>query len=160
MPLNCVGTLFEETAAQAGQPLCCTALRDKCLFDYGTGCQNRGNGREEGILMQQEDAMSVLDKFAAVEIKADVRISEQDKQFCEQQAACTAALHGFQELTFFWEDMLSTQKALPGEPAGPPRTYNHCLIPGGDDGPKIIIQRLRVQNRYCAPLPWERLPGA
>ena len=92
MPLNCVGTLFEETAAQAGQPLCCTALRDKCLFDYGTGCQNRGNGREEGILMQQEDAMSVLDKFAAVEIKADVRISEQDKQFCEQQAACTAAL--------------------------------------------------------------------
>ena len=47
--------------------------------------------------------MSLLDKFAVVEIKVDARISEQDKQFCErQQAAYTAALHGFQELTFFW----------------------------------------------------------
>lgn len=51
--------------------------------------------------------MSLLDKFAVVEIKVDARISEQDKQFCErQQAAYTAALHGFQELIFFWEDML------------------------------------------------------
>ena len=45
--------------------------------------------------------MSLLDKFAVVEIKVDARISEQDKQFCErQQAAYTAALHGFQELIF------------------------------------------------------------
>ena len=46
--------------------------------------------------------MNILDKFAVVEIKVDARISEQDKQFCErQQAAYTAALCGFQELTFF-----------------------------------------------------------
>lgn len=90
--------------------------------------------------------MSLLDKFAAVEIKVDARISEQDKQFCErQQAAYTAALHGFQELTFFWEDMLSAQKTLLGEPDSPPRAYNQYLVPGGDDGPKITIQRLRVQ---------------
>lgn len=45
--------------------------------------------------------MSLIEKFAAVEIKVDARISERDKQFCErQQAAYTAALHGFQELTF------------------------------------------------------------
>lgn len=90
--------------------------------------------------------MSLLDKFAVVEIKVDARISEQDKQFCErQQAAYTAALHGFQELTFFWEDMLSAQKTLLGEPDSPPRAYNQYLIPDGDDGPKITIQRLRVQ---------------
>ena len=74
--------------------------------------------------------MSLLDKFAVVEIKVDARISEQDKQFCErQQAAYTAALHGFQELTFFWEDMLSAQKTLLGEPDSPPRAYNQYLIP-------------------------------
>ena len=90
--------------------------------------------------------MSLIEKFAAVEIKVDARISEQDKQFCErQQAAYTAALYGFQELTFFWEDMLSAQKALLGEPDSPPRTYNQYLVPDGDDGPKITIQRLRVQ---------------
>lgn len=87
--------------------------------------------------------MSLLDKFEVVEIKVDARISEQDKQFCErQQTAYTAALHGFQELTFFWEDMLSAQKALLGKPDSPPRAYNHYLVP---DGPKITIQRLRVQ---------------
>ena len=90
--------------------------------------------------------MSLLDKFEVVEIKVDDRISEQDKQFCErQQAAYTAALHGFQELIFFWEDMLSAQKTLLGEPDSPPRAYNQYLIPDGDDGPKITIQRLRVQ---------------
>lgn len=90
--------------------------------------------------------MGLIEKFAAVEIKVDTRISEQDKQFCErQQAAYTAALHGFQELTFFWEDMLSAQRALLGEPDSPPRAYNQYLVPDGDDGPKITIQRLRVQ---------------
>ena len=85
--------------------------------------------------------MSLLDKFEVVEIKVDDRISEQDKQFCErQQAAYTAALCGFQELTFFWEDMLSAQKALLGEPDSLPRTYNQYLVPDGDDGPKITIQ--------------------
>ena len=94
----------------------------------------------------EDEVMNILDKFAVVEIKVDARISEQDKQFCErQQAAYTAALCGFQELTFFWEDMLSAQKALLGEPDSPPRAYNHYLIPDGDDGPKITIQRLRVQ---------------
>ena len=89
--------------------------------------------------------MSLIEKFAAVEIKVDARISERDKQFCErQQAAYTAALHGFQELTFFWEDMLSAQKALLGEPNSPPPAYNHYLVSGSDDGPKITIQRLRV----------------
>ena len=51
----------------------------------------------------EDEVMNILDKFAVVEIKVDARISEQDKQFCErQQAAYTAALCGFQELTFFW----------------------------------------------------------
>ena len=90
--------------------------------------------------------MNLLEKFDTVEIKPDCPISEADRQFCEkQQAAYTAALYGFQELTFFWEDMLTTQKKLLGQPDSSPRIYNQYLIASGDDGPKITIHRLRVQ---------------
>ena len=107
-------------------------------FEFHYEVENIRIARSE----QRDLLQDLLDKFAVVEIKVDARISEQDKQFCErQQAAYTAALCGFQELTFFWEDMLSAQKALLGEPDSPPRTYNQYLVPDGDDGPKITIQR-------------------
>lgn len=94
--------------------------------------------------------MSLIEKFAAVEIKVDARISERDKQFCErQQAAYTAALHGFQELTFFWEDMLSAQKALLGEPNSPPPAYNHYLVSGSDDGPKLPFSGFEYISIRC-----------
>ena len=90
--------------------------------------------------------MNLLEKFDTVEIKPDCPITEADRQFCEkQQAAYTAALYGFQELTFFWEDMLAAQKKLLGQPDSSPRIYNQYLIASGDDGPKITIHRLRVQ---------------
>lgn len=90
--------------------------------------------------------MNLLEKFDTVEVKTTCHISEADKQFCErQQAAYTAALYGFQELTYFWEDMLASQKALLGQPDSSPRIYNQYLIPCGDDGPKITIHRLRIQ---------------
>lgn len=90
--------------------------------------------------------MNLLEKFDTVEVKTVCQISEADKQFCErQQAAYTAALYGFQELTYFWEDMLAAQKELLGQPDSSPRIYNQYLIPCGDDGPKITIHRLRVQ---------------
>jgi len=89
--------------------------------------------------------MDLLEKFNAVPVKADAGITEADKQFCEQQqAAYTAALQGFQELIYFWGDMLAAQKAVLAKPDSPPRAYNQYLISGNDDGPKITIQRLRV----------------
>ena len=45
--------------------------------------------------------MDLLEKFAAVEVKADNRISEKDKFYCEQhQAAYKAAVSMFKELIF------------------------------------------------------------
>ena len=55
--------------------------------------------------------MDLLDKFDAVTVKADARITPDDKAYCEaHQAAYDAAIQSFQELAFFWEDMESTQR--------------------------------------------------
>ena len=59
--------------------------------------------------------MDLLDKFDAVTVKADARITPDDKAYCEaHQAAYDAAIQSFQELAFFWEDMENTQKELLG----------------------------------------------
>ena len=55
----------------------------------------------------------LLEKFSAVEVKADNRITPADKQFCEKnQSAYEYAISSYQELAFFWEDMQKTQKEL------------------------------------------------
>ena len=52
--------------------------------------------------------MDLLDKFDAVTILADARISQADKNYCEtQQKAYEAAISSYKELAFFWEDMYS-----------------------------------------------------
>ena len=57
--------------------------------------------------------MDLLEKFAAVEVKADNRISEKDKFYCEQhQAAYKAAVSMFKELIFVWADMQKQQDEL------------------------------------------------
>ena len=57
--------------------------------------------------------MDLLTKFAAVEVKSDSRITEDDKKFCEShQAAYEAAKSSLTELQFFWEDILETQEKL------------------------------------------------
>jgi len=94
----------------------------------------------------QEVSMNLIEKFEKVEVRLERRISDADRQFCEQQqAAYTTAIHSFQELTYFWEDMLAAQKVILGQPDSPPKVYNRYLTASGDDGPKITIHRLRVQ---------------
>ena len=57
--------------------------------------------------------MNLLEKFEAVIVEADNRITPEDKEYCEQQqAAYDAAVQSFQELDFFWEDMKNTQQEL------------------------------------------------
>lgn len=81
--------------------------------------------------------MDLLDKFEAVTVKADGRITSEDKAFCEaHQAAYDAAVQSFQELAFFWEDMVSTQKELLG---GKEDTYL-----SSHDGPEISRHRIIV----------------
>ena len=60
--------------------------------------------------------MGLLEKFSAVEVQADDRITERDKRYCEtQQKAYEAAISGFMELSFFWSDMEAAQRELLGE---------------------------------------------
>lgn len=90
--------------------------------------------------------MNLLEKFSAIEIRADSRLSTADKQFCDQQqAAYSAALQGFQSLKVLWTDMLAAQKSLLGEPDSSPRSYNQYLISDCTDGPQITLRRLRIQ---------------
>jgi len=64
--------------------------------------------------------MDLLEKFAAVEVKADNRISETDKFYCEQhQAAYKTVVSMFKELMFVWADMQKQQDELLGDRQGP-----------------------------------------
>lgn len=57
--------------------------------------------------------MDLLKKFENVEVKADTRISQSDRIFCEaHQAAYDHARSSLAELEFFWEDMRSQQREL------------------------------------------------
>lgn len=57
--------------------------------------------------------MNLLEKFNALTVEADARISPLDKDFCEKhQAAYEAAIQSFQELSFFWSDMEKAQREL------------------------------------------------
>ena len=60
--------------------------------------------------------MDLLEKFAAVEIKADERITGADRNYCDMhQKAYEAAISGFQELASFWEKTNKTQEKLLGD---------------------------------------------
>lgn len=63
--------------------------------------------------------MNLVEKINQVEIKADTRISEADRAFCErQQRAYDAAREALRELDFTWTDCISQQKMiLDGEQA-------------------------------------------
>jgi len=78
--------------------------------------------------------MDLLQKFASVEIQADNRITESDREFCEQhQQAYETAISSFQELAFFWADMNSQQRKLLGSGDSP--FYHNYL--SSDRGPSI-----------------------
>lgn len=60
--------------------------------------------------------MNLLEKFSAVEVQTDDRITENDKSYCEKhQKAYETAISSFQELSFFWRDMEEAQRKLLGE---------------------------------------------
>lgn len=57
--------------------------------------------------------MNALDKLAAVQIEADNRVSETDRQFCEaHQAAYMDAKASLNELEYMWTDIVSRQSKL------------------------------------------------
>ena len=66
----------------------------------------------EKEIPQEDTAMDLLVKFEAVEIKAEHRISEDDRAFCEaHQNAYNDAKTSLLELSIMWSDILDGQKA-------------------------------------------------
>ena len=72
--------------------------------------------------------MNLLEKIEQVKIKADTRISEDDRDFCErQQRAYDAARETLTEMDFIWADSISRQKAIFEEMQGVPDRYAYYL---------------------------------
>lgn len=90
--------------------------------------------------------MELLHKFKAVEVQTDRRITEMDKEYCSlHQEAYEAAIGSFQELAFFWEDMIKAQQELLGDSKSP--FYHNYLV--SHDGPSISRQLI---NRHIEAL--------
>lgn len=90
--------------------------------------------------------MDLLKKFAAVEIKADNRITEADRAFCEKnQAAYEAAIQCFKELAFFWNDMNDRQTELLSDQKQP---FFHNYL-SSEKGPSISQEAI---NRHIESL--------
>ena len=90
--------------------------------------------------------MELLQKFKAVEVQTDRRITEMDREYCSlHQEAYEAAIGSFQELAFFWEDMIKAQQELLGDSKSP--FYHNYLV--SHDGPSISRQLI---NRHIEAL--------
>ena len=91
--------------------------------------------------------MDLLKKFENVEMKADTRISESDRIFCEaHQAAYDSARTSLPELGFIWDDMLHQQRELLAPAGTSTETY---LV--SYDGLKLSDNAIRQQIRSLHP---------
>lgn len=85
--------------------------------------------------------MELLEKFAAVEIQSDSRITETDKEYCEQhQKAYKTAISSFKELALFWEDMNAEQQMLLGD-KNSPKFYDYLASHDGLSISQQAIER-------------------
>ncbi len=91
--------------------------------------------------------MDLLKKFENVEMKADTRISESDRIFCEaHQAAYDSARTSLPELGFIWDDMLSQQRELLTPTGTSSETYLATY-----DGLKLSDNAIRQQTHSLHP---------
>ena len=87
--------------------------------------------------------MDLLEKFESIEVRADTRISEADRIFCEaHQSAYENAAAALKELKYFWDDMVSQQKELLAPTDAAPTNY--LLSP---DGLKLSGDAIQTQLR-------------
>ena len=88
--------------------------------------------------------MNLLQKFVGITVKSDTRITETDKQFCQiHQAAYDNARSSLQELSYFWEDILSQQAELLNEINVSSRTYL-------TSGEGMSLSKQDIQNQLFA----------
>lgn len=93
--------------------------------------------------------MSLLEKFSKVVVKADERISTEDKRFCEaHQSAYDDARSSLQELKFYWETMLDAQKQVLSSIG----ETNHTMYLSDHSNLDISVRDIEKQVRktHCA----------
>lgn len=91
--------------------------------------------------------MDLLTKFEAVEMKADTRISQADRIFCEaHQAAYDSARTFLPELGFIWDDMLIQQRELLAPTGESSETYLSSY-----NGLKLSDDAIREQSHSLHP---------
>lgn len=91
--------------------------------------------------------MDLLTKFEKVEMKADTRISEADRIFCEaHQAAYDSVRTSLPELGFIWDDMLNQQRNLLAPTGTSSETYLATY-----DGLKLSDNAIRQQTHSLHP---------
>lgn len=87
--------------------------------------------------------MDLLEKFENIQIKADNRISQSDRIFCEaHQKAYDHARGALVELEFYWENMISKQKELLAPTNKTSETYLTSY-----DGLQLSEQKIRKELR-------------
>lgn len=73
--------------------------------------------------------MDLLEKFSSVEVRADSRITETDRQFCQgRQDAYHAAIEAFQQLLAFWRDVTDQQMHILADPENPGEEWKRYLV--------------------------------
>ncbi len=86
--------------------------------------------------------MDLLEKFEAIEIKTDTRISPADRTFCEaHQAAYENARDTLSELKYIWEDMERQQSEL----LSPVNALSHSSYLTSHDGLKLSPADIQKQ---------------
>ena len=92
--------------------------------------------------------MSLLEKFTKVEIKADERISAEDKKFCKaHQSAYDDSRSSLQELQFYWETMLESQKQLLSSIG----ENNHTMYLSDHSNLTISVRDIEKQTSFAGP---------
>lgn len=92
--------------------------------------------------------MNLIQKFENIEMKADTRISQTDRIFCEaHQAAYDSARTSLPELEFIWNDMLSQQRELLAPAGASSETYLVTY-----DGLKLSDNVIQKQMHSLHPL--------
>ena len=72
--------------------------------------------------------MDLLDKFAQVEIRADARMTEADRAFCQKhQEAYQSALAFFRQLLALWQDTEQQQRYILSGPGHPDNAWSQYL---------------------------------
>lgn len=102
--------------------------------------------------------MNLLEKFEAVTVQADQRITPSDKEFCEKhQAAYEAAIQSFRELSCFWEDMVARQKELLEEPNSDDKSERCMEYLSSHSGLEISTEKInfhieRLHKRFIGKI--------